>query len=83
MTNGNFQEFQKISKCNGLLSWIDNTVELDDDEAYELAKQKLMTLLEETRMQSFPLLIILSLLHRVPKDSPTNLLRIPVETRRN
>ena len=39
MTNGNFQEFQKISKCNGLLSWIDNTVELDDDEAYELAKQ--------------------------------------------
>ena len=38
-TNGNFQEFQKIAKCTGLLSGIDNTVELDDDEAYELAKQ--------------------------------------------
>ena len=38
-TNGNFQEFQKIAKSTGLLSGIDNTVELDDDEAYELGKQ--------------------------------------------
>ena len=38
-TNGNFQEFQKIAKSSGLLSGIDNTVELDDDEAYELDKQ--------------------------------------------
>ena len=38
-TNGNFQEFQKIAKSTGLLSGIDNTVEFDDDEAYELGKQ--------------------------------------------
>ena len=38
-TNGDFQEFQKIANSTGLLAGIDNSVDINDDQAYELARQ--------------------------------------------
>ena len=38
-TSGDFEEFQKIANSSGLLTGIDNSVDIDDDQAYELARQ--------------------------------------------
>ena len=38
-TNGDFQEFQKIANSTGLLAGIDHSVDINYDQAYELARQ--------------------------------------------
>jgi len=37
-TNGDYEEFKKVANSNDMLSGIDNTPSLDDDEAYQLAQ---------------------------------------------
>ena len=45
-TNSDFQEFQKIANFTGLLLGINNAVDLDDEQAYKLAKKALFKIKE-------------------------------------